>query len=64
VGGAVLLGAASYYLVERPSQRWLRARESRLGRSVLGGRMTEMGGSVHSTLNPLNSPGQPVDQLA
>ena len=64
VGGAVLLGAASYYLVERPSQRWLRARESRLGRSVLGGRMTEMGGSVHSTLDPLNSAGQPVDQLA
>ncbi|MGN6871166.1 MAG: acyltransferase family protein [Solirubrobacteraceae bacterium] len=62
--GAVMFGAASWYLVERPLQRLFAARERRRTRSRMPGRMAEMDAPVQSTLDPLNSAGVAVDHLA
>jgi peptidoglycan/LPS O-acetylase OafA/YrhL len=64
VAGGVACGAASWYLIERPLQRLFASRER--GRRGLRtpGRMGQMDGTVHSTLDPLNSPGVAVDHLA
>jgi peptidoglycan/LPS O-acetylase OafA/YrhL len=57
-------GAASWYLVERPVQRFFGSRGR--GRPVRRspGRMAEIGAPVQSTLDPLNSAGVAVDHLA
>lgn len=64
IAAGLALGAASFYLVERPCQRWFRAREARCGGSIRGGHMHDLDASVHSTLDPLNSSGVAVDHLA
>lgn len=64
VAGGVAMGAASWYLVERPCQRWFRSRKARRERRDSGGRMDEIDVSVHSTLDPLNPSGVAVDHLA
>jgi peptidoglycan/LPS O-acetylase OafA/YrhL len=61
LAGAVLLGAASWYLVERPLQRALRARENRAGG---GGRTPDLDAGVQSVRERLNSAGVAVDHLA
>lgn len=63
LGGAIVLGAASWYLVERPVQHALRRANGARGARARG-RMTEVDVSVQSTLDPLNSSGVPVDHLA
>jgi peptidoglycan/LPS O-acetylase OafA/YrhL len=55
------LAAASWYLVERPLQRALRAREDRARR---GGHTPDLDAGVHSVTERLNSPGVAVDHLA
>ncbi|MBV9606990.1 MAG: acyltransferase [Solirubrobacterales bacterium] len=60
VAGAVICGAASWYLVERPLQRFCAGRRG--GRQP--GHMAEMAAPVHSTLDPLNSAGVAADHLA
>jgi peptidoglycan/LPS O-acetylase OafA/YrhL len=59
--GAVVLGAASWYLVERPLQRALRARENK---PRGGGRAPEIDGGVQSLAEGLNPSGVAVDHLA
>jgi peptidoglycan/LPS O-acetylase OafA/YrhL len=59
--GTIGLAAASWYLVEHPLQRALRARENR---ARGGGRTPEMDAGVHSVTAGLNSPGVAVDHLA
>jgi peptidoglycan/LPS O-acetylase OafA/YrhL len=61
LAGAVLLGAASWYLVERPLQRAVRARENT---SRGGGHTPDLDAGVHSVTERLNSPGVAVDHLA
>ncbi len=62
--GAVACGAASWYLIERPLQRLFASRGRRRGGLRMPGRMAEMDGAVHSTIDPLNSAGVSVDHLA
>jgi peptidoglycan/LPS O-acetylase OafA/YrhL len=64
VAGAVVCGAASWYLVERPLQRFFDSSGGGGRQRRMPGRMTEMDGAVQSTLDPLNSPGVAVDHLA
>jgi peptidoglycan/LPS O-acetylase OafA/YrhL len=64
IAGGLALGAASFYLVERPCQRLLRSRGAGRGRGLQGGRMDEIDTSVHSTLDPLNSSAVVADHLA
>jgi peptidoglycan/LPS O-acetylase OafA/YrhL len=64
VAGAVACGAASWYLVERPVQRFFGSRKGDRETRQSHGRMAEMDGVVQSTLDPLNSSGVAVDHLA
>jgi peptidoglycan/LPS O-acetylase OafA/YrhL len=64
LGGAIVLGAVSWYLVERPSQRALRAYERRAQRGRGPGRSPETAVGVHSAADGLNSAGVAVDHLA
>jgi peptidoglycan/LPS O-acetylase OafA/YrhL len=61
LGGTIALGAASWYLVERPLQRALRARENR---ATGGGRPPEIDRGVQSLTDGLNPSGVAVDHLA
>jgi peptidoglycan/LPS O-acetylase OafA/YrhL len=64
VGGAVTCGAASFYLVERPVQRFFGSRKGGQRARRQPGRMAEMDTPVQPTLDPLNSAGVAVDHLA
>jgi peptidoglycan/LPS O-acetylase OafA/YrhL len=64
LGGAIVLGAASWYLVERPSQQVLRAYERRARRGSGPGRSPETAVGVQSVTDGLNSAGVAVDHLA
>lgn len=64
VAGAVACGAASFYLVERPVQRFFVSRKGGAPARRRPGRMAEMDAPVQSTLDPLNSAGVAVDHLA
>lgn len=61
---AVLLGAASWYLLERPSQRLVRARGRGPRRVRASGHTTDVDMCVQRTVDPLNSAGVAVDHLA
>ena len=63
-GGALALGAASWYLVERPVQRAFASRNDRRDPRNHAGRVSEIGSDVHSTIDPLNPAGVAVDHLA
>jgi peptidoglycan/LPS O-acetylase OafA/YrhL len=64
VVAAVAVGAASWYLIERPVQRLFASRTG--GRRLRNprGRVSDIDAGVHSTLDPLNSSGVAVDHLA
>ena len=62
--GALVLGAASWYLVERPAQRFLRPTRPGQDTLRLPGHMPEIGAPVQSTIDPLNSAPVAVDHLA
>ncbi|HET6870717.1 MAG TPA: acyltransferase family protein [Solirubrobacteraceae bacterium] len=64
VAGAVACGAASWYLVERPVQRFLGSRRGEKPTRRTPGRMAELDAVVQSTLDPLNPTGVAVDHLA
>jgi peptidoglycan/LPS O-acetylase OafA/YrhL len=64
VAGSVACGAASWYLLERPVQRFFASRRGDEHTRPSAGRMAEMDAPVQSTLDPLNSAGVAVDQLA
>jgi peptidoglycan/LPS O-acetylase OafA/YrhL len=64
VAGAVACGAASWYLVERPMQRFFGSWKGGKQPRQTPGRMAELDAPVQSTLDPLNSPGVAVDHLA
>jgi peptidoglycan/LPS O-acetylase OafA/YrhL len=76
IAAASLLGAASFYLVERPAQRLLRRRERHeldadssprptvLGRVQLPGHPGLDDQAVQARLNALNSAGVAADHLA
>jgi peptidoglycan/LPS O-acetylase OafA/YrhL len=64
VAGAGVCGAASWYLVERPVQRFFGSRQGQKQPRRTPGHMAEIDGAVQSTLDPLNSPGVAVDHLA
>jgi peptidoglycan/LPS O-acetylase OafA/YrhL len=64
LGGAIVLGAASWYLIERPSQRVLRAYERRARRGSGPGRSPQTAVGVQSVTDGLNSAGVAVDHLA
>jgi peptidoglycan/LPS O-acetylase OafA/YrhL len=64
LGGTVALAAASWYLLERPLQRALRARERSEERARAVGHTPELAAVVQSSKAPLNSSGVPVDHLA
>ena len=64
LGGAIVLGAASWYLVERPLQRTLKARERRNQRKITTRQVPAMDAGVHSIADGLNPAGVPVDHLA
>jgi peptidoglycan/LPS O-acetylase OafA/YrhL len=61
---AVACGAASWYLVERPVQRFFGSRAGGRRPRRAPGRMAELDAPVQSTVDPLNSPGVAVDHLA
>jgi peptidoglycan/LPS O-acetylase OafA/YrhL len=61
--GAVTLGAASWYLVERPLQRAFKARESPDDCASARRRRPGMDAGVQSVANGLNPTGVPVDHL-
>jgi peptidoglycan/LPS O-acetylase OafA/YrhL len=61
---AVAVGAASWYLIERPVQRLFASRTDGQHRPNPRGRVSDIDAGVHSTLDPLNSPGVVVDHLA
>ena len=61
--GSVCLAALSWYFLERPAQRRWRSRGP-AHPSANPGRLIEIDAGVHSTLDPLNSPGVAVDHLA
>ena len=48
LAGGVAMGAASWYLVERPFQLVFGARRSRMDAGVAAGRTTEMGAAVQA----------------
>lgn len=62
--GGLALGAASWYLVERPSQRALRARQPGVKRATRDGRGAAIDEGVQSFADGLNPTGVPVDHLA
>jgi len=64
VAGAVACGAASWYLVERPMQRFLGSRRGEKRTRRTSGRMAELDAVVQSTVDPLNPTGVAVDHLA
>jgi peptidoglycan/LPS O-acetylase OafA/YrhL len=64
LGGAIVLGAASWYLIERPSQRVLLAYERRARRGSGPGRSPQTAVGVQSVTDGLNSAGVAVDHLA
>jgi peptidoglycan/LPS O-acetylase OafA/YrhL len=64
VAGALACGAASWYLVERPLQRFFGSRKADKQPRLSPGRKAEMDAAVQSTLDPLNSAGVAVDHLA
>jgi peptidoglycan/LPS O-acetylase OafA/YrhL len=59
--GALVLGAASFYLVERPARGLLRRLQSR---SRMPGRPGQNDETVQPRLDSLNSAGVTVDHLA
>jgi peptidoglycan/LPS O-acetylase OafA/YrhL len=61
LSGTIALGAASWYLVERPLQRALRASENR---ARGGGRTPEIDRGVQSLTDRLNPSGVSADHLA
>ncbi|MBV8220701.1 MAG: acyltransferase [Solirubrobacterales bacterium] len=61
LAGALLLGAASFYLVEEPARRLLRRRENRTRMPGRPGRNAEI---VQPSMDTLNSTGVAVDHLA
>ena len=61
LGGTIALGAASWYLVERPLQRALRTGANR---APGGGRTPEIDRGVQSLTDGLNPSGVAVDHLA
>ncbi|HJS96196.1 MAG TPA: acyltransferase [Solirubrobacteraceae bacterium] len=61
MGATIALAAVSWYLVERPLQRALRASENRVRG---GGRSPILDAGVQSVTERLNSPGVAVDHLA
>jgi peptidoglycan/LPS O-acetylase OafA/YrhL len=63
-GGAVILGAASWYVVERPAQAMTRSQERREEGPMAGGRTGEIDVAVQFELDLLNSSGVPADHLA
>jgi peptidoglycan/LPS O-acetylase OafA/YrhL len=62
--GTLVLAAASWYLVERPSQRLLRAYERRAQRGGGPGRSPETAVGVQTVADGLNPSGVAVDHLA
>lgn len=64
VAGAVACGAASWYLVERPMQRFLGSRRDQQRTRRTPGRMAEIDAVVQSTVDPLNPRGVAADHLA
>jgi peptidoglycan/LPS O-acetylase OafA/YrhL len=64
LGGALALGAASWYLIERPLQRALRARERRSDGAGSGGQTRNVDAGVQSVAEGLNPSGVAVDHLA
>ena len=61
MAGALVLGAASFYLVEQPARRLLRRREQRVS---MPGRPGQTDATVQPRLDSLNSAGVAVDHLA
>lgn len=61
---SLLLGAASWYLIERPAQRFSASRSRARKGQEAPGRVCDTDSGVHSTLDPLNSSGVAVDHLA
>jgi peptidoglycan/LPS O-acetylase OafA/YrhL len=64
LGGALVLGGASWYLIERPLQRALRARERREQQPRESGREPGVDAGVQSFPDGLNPSGVAVDHLA
>jgi peptidoglycan/LPS O-acetylase OafA/YrhL len=64
LGGAVVLGAMSWYLLERPLQRAVRDRQRGAKGAISGGRTPDLDVGVHSVTDPLNPSGVAVDHLA
>jgi hypothetical protein len=58
------VSAASWYLIERPVQRFFASRTGGRHRRNPRGRVSDIDAGVHSTLDPLNSSGVAVDHLA
>ncbi len=61
LGGTIAIGAASWYLLERPLQRALRAGKNR---ARADGRTPEIDGGVQTLTDRLNPSGVAVDHLA
>jgi peptidoglycan/LPS O-acetylase OafA/YrhL len=64
LAAALLLGAASWYLVERPLQRGLRGYERRLDRARRHGRTPDLDEGVQLVTDRLNPTGVAADHLA
>jgi peptidoglycan/LPS O-acetylase OafA/YrhL len=65
LGGALALGAASWYLIERPLQRALKARDERRSDGARsGGQTRNLDAGVQSVAEGLNPSGVAVDHLA
>lgn len=64
LGGAIVLGAASWYLAERPLQRVLKARERRDKPASTPKRMPGLDAGVQPVADGLNPAGVAVDHLA
>jgi peptidoglycan/LPS O-acetylase OafA/YrhL len=62
--GAAACGAASWYLVERPLQRFSGSRGGDQRAFRMPGRVAEIDAVVQSTIDPLNSSGVAADHLA
>jgi peptidoglycan/LPS O-acetylase OafA/YrhL len=64
LAGGVALGAASWYLVERPLQRLLGPRRKAIHTPVPAGQGLEIDAAVQSWADPLNPQGVAADHLA
>jgi peptidoglycan/LPS O-acetylase OafA/YrhL len=64
LGGAIVLGAASWYLVERPLQRKIGAFQRRADSGLRAGQTSDLDAGVQSIGNGLNPAGVAVDHLA